>query len=266
MMKTSLSATLVVSAAFSLACSKKAPPPPPGPGASDDRMFVPERLPSAQKEGETGVTLKLVASTLVQAAGHAELYVAVRNEGKTPSCGGGIVTDFLDDGGTVATVGAALQGKHLYRLDANTILGCIDPGEVALGAVTNIPPSVIIGSLRSLKHSFPMFALDHPVSIDALALGPIERLAKDGGTAYKGVLTNKLSVAVNSPSVTVFAVNRAGRPVGVATASLATDVAPGGTWPFETTAVADAGADFVAYPSASVGPAGAATAGNGPAR
>ena len=55
----------------------------PGADAGDDRLFVPEDLPNTPHEGEVGVTLKLVASTLVQGAAGPELYAAVRNDGDT---------------------------------------------------------------------------------------------------------------------------------------------------------------------------------------
>jgi hypothetical protein len=51
--------------------------------------------------------------------------------------------------------------------------------------------------------------------------------------------------------VTVFPVNEAGRPLGMATSTGSMDLASGASWTFETNAVDTPGVDQVAYPSAS---------------
>ena len=125
----------VVALALPLACSGGMAGAP-----GDDRLFVPEDLPNTPRAGEVGVTLKLVASTLVQGPTGAELYAAVRNDGNAPSCEAGMMTDFIDKAGqTVVSVGTALYSKQLYRLDATTIISCIDPGQIAMAAATDLP-------------------------------------------------------------------------------------------------------------------------------
>ena len=95
---------IVVALVLPLACSGGMAAAP-----GDDRLFVPEGLPNMPREGEVGVTLKLVAWTLVQGPTAAELYAAIRNDGNAPSCEAGMMTDFIDKAGqTVATVGTAV--------------------------------------------------------------------------------------------------------------------------------------------------------------
>ena len=55
------------------------------------------------------------------------------------------------------TIGTALRSKQLYRLDATTIINCIDPGQIAMAAATSLPAEVVIGELGSMTHTFPTF-------------------------------------------------------------------------------------------------------------
>ena len=161
--------------------------------------------------------------------------------------------DFVDKAGQpVATVGTALRAKQLYRLDATTIIGCIDPGQIAMTATTNIPASVVIADLGALKHKFPTFGVPGIVPVAGFTVTQVATIAKGAGHAYTGTFTNGLDTAVTAPSVTIFPLNRVGRPLGVATSSGTADIAPGGTWSFETTAVTDPGVTFSAFPAASI--------------
>jgi hypothetical protein len=223
--------------------------------AGDDRLFVPEGLPNTLQMGQEGVTLKLFASTLVQGATSAELYVAVRNEGSTPYCNAGVVTDFIDmSGQTVAELGADLRSNHLYELDPATVLNCIDPGDVVMAAYPNLPAEVVIGNLSALTHKFPAFGVDGIVPIGSFTVSQVKTVAMGAARAYQGLFTNTLSVSATAttPSVTIYPVNRVGRPLGAATSSGTTDVPSGGTWSFETTTVTDLGVDYAAYAAASV--------------
>ena len=244
-LRVSLSSLCVVALLLPAACSGDGP-------AGDDRLFVPEDLPNTPRDGEVGVTLKLVASTLVQGRAGPELYAAVRNDGDTPTCNAGIMIDFIDEAGQiVTTAGGPLQSNQLYRLDPDVILNCIDPGQIAMAA-SNIPSEVVIGELGSLRHSFPTFGgFDGIVPTAGYGVSQVETVASGAGGTYKGTFTNGMDFAVTGPSVTIFPVNRVGRPLSVATSSATVDIPPGGTWSFETTTVNDLGADYAAYATAS---------------
>ena len=193
------------------------------------------------REGEVGVTLKLVAWTLVQGPTAAELYAAIRNDGNAPSCEAGMMTDFIDKAGqTVATVGTAVYSKQLYRLDATTVISCIDPGQIAMSAATNLPAEVVIEELGSLTHTFPTFGgFDGLVPVAGVTISQVATVAKGAGSAYTGTLSNGFDTPVSAPIVTIFPVNRVERPLGMATANSTTDIPPGGSWSFETSPVDD---------------------------
>ena len=257
-----LPAVRVVALVLPLACSGNGPGQLTGTGGiggiggagGDDRLFVPEGLPNTQWEGEVGVTLKLVASTLVQGpTGSPAYYAAVKNDGANPACNAGILTDFIDKTGqTVAQVGTALLSKQLYRFDADEVLACIDPGQIAMTVATNLPAELVIGDLVSLKHTFPTFGVDGIVPLGGLTVSQVQTVGKGAASAYTGTLTNPLDVTARNPSVTIFPVNRVGRPLGAATSSATIDVPPGGSWSFETTTVTDVGVDYAGYPAADV--------------
>ena len=83
--------------------------------------------------------------------------------------------------------------------------------------------------------------------VGGLAVTGVEAITSGEGTAYTGTVVNDLAATLNDPSVTVFPVNRVGRPLGMATASTTLALPPGGTWTFQTDAVDDPGVDQVAY-------------------
>ena len=263
-----------VALALPLACSRSSLDHPTGVGGSggstggtsgagggvagqqgDGRHFVPEDLPNTLAEGQVGVTLELIAFTLLQRPMGPELYAAVRNSGTSPSCEAGMTTELFDKAGQLVTSsGVGLQGGRFYRLDDGFVITCIDPGQIAMTAATNLPDDLVVADLGHLTHRFPTFGVADLTPVGgALTVTDVETIPTGAGTIYRGTFTNGLDVPARTPKVTIYPVNRVGRPLGVTTASGSTDLPPGGTWTFETTAVEDAGVDYAAFPAASIG-------------
>lgn len=242
-----------VALALSLACSGSALDD--GADTAEGLHFVPEGLSSTEMD-EEGAGLKLVAFTLVQGATGPELYAAVRNDGETPSCDAGLMFYFIDKADQLVTTwGGSLLSGRLYRIDdgSGVMIPCIAPGEIAMTGSTDLPGELMIEELGYLQHRFPAFTVD-VVPVDAVTVGEVTTVSRGAGSAYTGTLENRLDVAVSDPKMTVFPVNRVGRPLGMATSSAAADIPPGGTWSFETTPVDDVGVDHVAYPTISIPP------------
>jgi hypothetical protein len=219
--------------------------------AGDDLLFVPEGLATTDRDGAGG--LELIAYTLVQRATGAEFYAAVRNDAAMPVCEAGLMTDFIDQGGALVTSATSvLSSGDLYRFTdgSGVILPCITPGEIAMSVSTELP--IVVAELGALEYRFPAFPLDGVVLIDGLTVSELSTISSGTQTAYTGALTNGLEGAVSNPKVTIFPLNRVGRPLGAATSSGTTDLPAGGSWAFETTAVDDVGVDSVAYPAASI--------------
>jgi hypothetical protein len=219
--------------------------------AGDARLFVPEGLPNTELDGDGGLTL--VAFTLLHGAAGAEFYAAVRNDGSTPACEAGMMIDFYDEAGTLVTSTAGtLQTGRLYRLsgDDGVHVWCVPPGEVAMTSGTGLDTGVL-ENLGRLEHRFPAFAVD-VVAVEGLGVTRVAAVTSGGRTAYTGSVTNGLDAPVTNPKVSIFPLNRVGRPLGVATSTETTEVPAAGSWSFETSTVDDPGVAAAAYPNATL--------------
>jgi hypothetical protein len=242
-----------------LGCSGKETDGTPGAGGGgptgDGRLFVPEDLPNTELQGQEG-GLTLVAFTLEQHEGALQPFAAVKNEGSAPACGVGMMLDARDEtGGLLTSTAGGVEAGHFYVVDdgSGVVLPCIPPGGIGMAALARFSQDLTLEALRSLEHSFPAFGVDVlPLSGVALSSLAVRRTVESG--TYAGTFKNGLDVTVGDPTVAVFPLNRVGRPLGVARASGSTDVAPGGSWTFETTGVPDIGVGYAAFPGGSVEP------------
>ena len=219
-------------------------------GNGDDLLFVPD-LPNTNLDGDRAGGLKLLAFTLVRDAKGLSLYAAVKNGGDTPVCEAGMTTYFVDKTEQVVTsAGSVLQSKEFYRLDGDVIVRCIAPGQIAMSAATDLPSEIVIEKLGYLQHRFPAFMIDGIVSTEGFEVSDVQTIASGDGKRYTGKVINRFDKAVTEPSVAIFPMNRAGRPLGVATSKTTTELAPGKSWSFESTDIADIGVGYVAYATA----------------
>jgi len=153
------------------------------------------------------------------------------------------------DRSLAAGIGGLLT-QRFYQLSdgSERIAACIGPGDVSMAAVLDLPPDIAIEDVKSIVYRCPHFALD-VAPIDGIAIRDAKRATDAAGTRFTGAFVNELEVAVTNPSVTVFPINRVGRPLGAAIGSATLEVPPGGRWVFETGRVESPGADFVVYPA-----------------
>jgi hypothetical protein len=216
----------------------------------DDLLFVPD-LPNTNLDGDRAGGLKLVAFTLVRETKGQSLYAAVKNEGDTPVCEAGMTTYFIDKTDQVVTsAGSVLQSTQFYRLNDGVIVRCIAPGQIAMSAATDLPSDIVIENLGYLQHRFPAFMIDGIVSVEAFDVSEVQSIAGGDGKRYTGKLVNRFDKTVTDPSLSIFPMNRVGRPLGVATSKTTTELPPGSSWIFESTDVADFGVGYVAYATA----------------
>jgi hypothetical protein len=218
--------------------------------AGDDALIVPEGLSVTALAGGNGV-LDVIALTLRNGPSHTELYAALRNDGDVPACDAALSVELFDT--TEQSLAAGIGGlltQHFYRLTdgSNSIAACVGPGDVTMAALTDLPSDIAIEEVGYVIYRCPYFALD-VVPIDGLTISQVKSVTGSAGTAYTGRLVNGLDVAVSNPSVTVFPVNRVGRPLGSAAGSGSVEIPPGGSWAFETNTVGTPGVDHAAYPA-----------------
>lgn len=221
--------------------------------AGDDRLFVPEGVPNTNEEGQDD-GLVLVAFTLVAGASGPAFYAAVQNVWSTPLCEAGMMIEFYDQAGQMLGSGASvLQSGRFYQLTdgSGTIITCIDPGQIAMTGETGLPDTIVVDQVGSMQHLFPSFNVA-VTPAGGLAVSDLASVASAAGTTYTGAVANQLGSTLSNPTLSVFPVNRVGRPLGMATASRTTDLPAGATWMFQTTPVDDPGVGQAAYASGSV--------------
>jgi hypothetical protein len=216
----------------------------------DDALIVPRGLSVTALPGGNGV-LQVMALTLREGPRGIELYAALNNNGDIPGCSAAFSVELFDH--AEQSLGAGVSGlltQHFYRLTdgSDAIAACVGPGDVTMAAVSDLPSEIEVDDVAHVVYRCPYFALD-VVPIDGLTIGEVTSAMRGSGTGYAGTLINELDVPVSNPSVTVFPVNRVGRPLGVAIGSGTVEIPPGGSWAFETSTVDAPGIDHVAYPA-----------------
>jgi hypothetical protein len=216
----------------------------------DDARIAPEGLEVTPHPGGCGA-LNLIALTLRPGSSNGELYAALKNEGETPACSPAFSVELFDKTEqSVATGLAGLLVRRFYRLTdgSDTIAACVGPGDITMVAITDLPGDVALAEVARVEYWCNFWALD-VVESGGISVKDVQPVARGGGVAYTGALANGFDVALSGPSVAVFPLNRAGRPLGMARATGALELRPGDSWNFETDTVSDAGVALAAYPA-----------------
>jgi hypothetical protein len=221
----------------------------------DAARIVPEGLSVTALAGGNGV-LDVTALTLRKGASSVEVYAALKNDGEIPACTAAFSVELFDQTGRSLAAGiGGLLTRHFYRLKdgSGSIAACVSPGDVTIAAITDLPADIAVDQVKTIVYRCPYYALEVD-PIDGLDIDDMKSVSRDGATTYTGTLVNDLDVAVTKPSVTVFPVNRVGRPLGMAIGSSSHEIPPHGRWTFETSSVDAAVVDYAAYPTGAIHP------------
>ena len=220
-----------------------------GARGEEDALFVPRSLTITPLPGGNGV-LEVRAFTLQEGANGAEIFAALKNVGGTPACSAGFSVELYDEAGESLAVGiSGLLTQRFYRVvDGEGIAACVGPGDVTMAAITDLPSELRVTDVASAVYRCPYFALD-VAPIAGMTIIDVKTATGNAGTTYTGSLVNGFDVTVSNPSVRVFPLNRAGRPLGVTAATGTVVIPPGDSWAFETSPVAVAGMEYAAFPA-----------------
>ena len=220
----------------------------------DDALIFPEDLDVSLEPGGDGV-LDLYALTLRDGPDGLELYAALTNDGDVPACDAALKVTLYDRAGQ--PLGNFINGLdtksfYLYTLpDASTtIAACAKPGDVTMTEIATMATDILVADVGQVVYYYSYFALD-AVLIDGLTVTQVNTMTSNAGTTYTGTVLNGLDITVSAPSIRVFPLNRVGRPLAMAKGSDASQVAPGGTWTFQTDTVDTPGVTSAAFPAAS---------------
>lgn len=219
-------------------------------GLADGVLVVPERLQVVALPGGNGVLEVITLTLRREGDGHA-LYAAVKNVGDVPACSAALSVELFDrqERSLAAAIGGLLS-EHFYRLTDGTdaIAACVGPGDVSMAALSDLPPDLMPEDVSTVVYRCPYFALD-VVPLAGLDVQALTRTMGTDGTTFSGTLDNRLDTDVARPSVTVFAIDHAGRPLAVTRVGRDAPIPPGGHWRFTTAAVREAGVDQRAFPA-----------------
>lgn len=230
------------------ACSGESKPP--DVRHDEDAPIAPKTLDVAPHASGCG-KLSLSALTLRQGPSNAELYAALKNDGDTPACSPAFSVNLLDasEQSLAMEVGGLLVRSFYHLVDgSNTVAACVGPGEVTMLAITDLPADVRLDDVSRVEYWCNFWALE-VTPIAGLSISQVEVVTSGAGVSYTGTLVNDFDLAVAAPSVAVFPINGAGRPLAVALGQGNTELPPGGSWSFETNLVSEPGVAYAAYPA-----------------
>jgi hypothetical protein len=243
----------MLAASLAIACSGSVAQGTP-PAQGDTRLFVPETVSASQRIGNNSA-FDVTALSLLDGSDGLDLYAAVKNAGDAIACNTSFSVELRDQDDQVVAAGVnGLMARRFYRFSddagplAGTVAGCLAPGDltqVAVRGLTVDPPNAYLRSAVYYTNSWSNLDL---VAIPGVSLVGVSAVQRAGGVAYQGSLINGLDTTLSNPTVAVYPVNAVGRPLGVAYGASSIELAPGGTWNFETNTVTDPGVGFDAYP------------------
>jgi hypothetical protein len=116
--------------------------------------------------------------------------------------------------------------------------------------MTAPPDRFVIESLGSLEYAFPAFIVPDIVAVEGIDLSDVQTVVTASGYAFTGTVTNAFSETLSAPNVSVFPLNRVGRPLERATSNTIPDLAAGDRKSFGTNSLNRAAADYAAFASA----------------
>ena len=219
----------------------------------DDALIVPEVLDVRALAGGNGV-LSLIALTLQKGPRGVELLAALRNDGDRPACDAALSVELFDksEQSLAAGIGGLLT-QHFYHTSdgSDAIAACVGPGDVTMVALTDLPPELAIEDVGYVVYRCPYFALEVAPAA-GLSIRGVKSATTREGTTYAVTLFNELDVSVRNPSITVFALNSVGRPLGITTTRATLELASGGSWAFETDAESAPGTLYIAFPAGEI--------------
>jgi hypothetical protein len=216
----------------------------------DDSVIVPTGLAVTARPGINSV-FNVTALTLRPMPSGVDLYAAVRNDGDIVACNASFSVELRDKDDQNVGVGiSGLMASRFYRFKDGSegTLGCVAPGDVTMVALKGLSLDIPLEAVQNVVYQSNYWGNLELVAIDGVSLTSVKALTRSPGVAYTGTLVNGLDVELSTPTVAVFSLNAAGRPIGVAYGGSSVVLPACETWDFETSPINEAGVSFAAFP------------------
>jgi hypothetical protein len=205
----------------------------------DMRRFVPD-VPLSYVGTIVDPGVEIVGFTLHEHPsypGQFEFLAAVRNvSADLRLCAADLETMFRDGGGARLGRGFGLIESPLHRgsSGAGGLINCISPGQTGMQAVLVDLGSRTIDDVTSITWTIGALNVFDAVPSADLTVTDVMAIAAPGGRVFTGRLENRGRRTVTGPRVTLFGLNVVGRPLFASSDIESIDVAPAGSWGFET--------------------------------
>jgi hypothetical protein len=223
------------------------------PGISND-AFNPD-VPQEYVGAVLSPGMEVVAHTIREGTLGLEWLMAVKNIGADHLCAVEVQYAFLDAGGVELGSGFGLLDVGLERGSNGTggLTNCLAPGKVGMLSDTLALDDVDATTIAKVTHEFGAIILTDAVATDDIKVSGVKAVPSGTrGSVFTGSVDNDSTVGVKNPSVAIYGLNAAGRPLFVSEAIQLTTIAAGASWMFETTGrFEEPYASFAAYPDVS---------------
>jgi len=222
----------------------------PTGNTSGDAAIVPATLEVRARPGINSV-FEVIALTLRSGSNGPELYAAVKNAGDILACNASFSVELRDNDEQVVGNGISglmVRGFYLFTDGSGTVAACVPAGEVTMVAITSLTLDAPFEDVRSVVYQSNYWTNLNIAAVDGVTLADVKFVTRDNGVAYSGTLQNRLDTSLDNPTVAVFPINAAGRPLRVAYGGSSLSLPPAGTWHFETNVIDEPGVDFKAFP------------------
>jgi hypothetical protein len=199
--------------------------------------------------------MEVVAHTIREGTLGLEWLMAVKNTGAAHLCAVDVQYAFLDAGGVELGSGFGLLDVGLERGSNGTggLTNCLAPGKVGMLSDTLALGDVDVTKIAKVTHEFGAIILTDAVATDDIKVSGVTAVPSGtSGNVFTGSVDNDSAEGVKNPSVAIYGLNAAGRPLFVSKAIQLTTIAAGASWMFETTGkFKEQYASFAAYPDVS---------------
>lgn len=199
--------------------------------------------------------MKVVAHTARAAAFGTEWLMAVKNTGTDYLCAIDVNYAFLDAQGVELADGFGVLDIQIVRgsSGAGGFTNCLEPGKIGMLKDTLALEGVEIANIAKVTHSFGALILTDASPTTDIKVMDVQAVDEGAtGQIFTGAVVNDSPDPVKNPSIVIYGLNAAGRPLFSSEDIELTTIAAGASWLFSTTPKFDQQfASFAAYPDVS---------------